>query len=158
MASEGRAPCVLPSDYHNRWVDLAEWSCKHQHGPACRYALMYALTLRRSVLADRMHIRHLSHECGRSRIDSRLRHVSRSLKILSWIACSTMWTRRLISRRRCSRTVHAARTALMSGRTGWHPGRSIAVIQTSRHSPPRSTSLQARSGRRWRYIWSRCGR
>lgn len=60
MASEGRTPCVLPSDYHKRWLELAEWSCKHQHGPASRYALMYALTLRRSVLADRAHITYLS--------------------------------------------------------------------------------------------------
>lgn len=60
MAPEGRAPCNLPNDYHKRWIELAEWSIKHQHGPASRYALMYALTLRRSVLADRTHITSLS--------------------------------------------------------------------------------------------------
>ena len=56
MASESRAPCGLPDDYLQRWYDLAEWSIKHQHGPAARYSLMFALTLRRSVLADRAHI------------------------------------------------------------------------------------------------------
>ena len=60
MATEGRAPCTLPNDYHKRWLELAEWSCKHQHGPASRYAIMYALTLRRSVLADRAHITYIS--------------------------------------------------------------------------------------------------
>ena len=61
MASDGRVPCVLPTDYHKRWLELAEWSCRHQHGPASRYAIMYALTLRRSVLADRTHITYMSH-------------------------------------------------------------------------------------------------
>ena len=60
MAPECRAPCTLPNDYHRRWIELAEWSCTHQHGPASRYAIMYALTLRRSVLADRMHITFVS--------------------------------------------------------------------------------------------------
>ena len=60
MASEGRAPCTLPTDYRKRWLDLAKWSCKHEHGPASRYAIMYALTLRRSVLADRAHITFIS--------------------------------------------------------------------------------------------------
>lgn len=60
MVPEGRAPCTLPTDYHQHWLKLAEWSCKHQHGPASRYAIMYALTLRRSALADWLHITYLS--------------------------------------------------------------------------------------------------
>ena len=60
MSSEGRAPCILPKEYHERWRELAEWSCQQQHGPTSRYAIMYALTLRRSVLADRAHITYVS--------------------------------------------------------------------------------------------------
>ena len=48
--------CVLPDDYIDRWVALAKWSLEKQHGPGARYSLMFALTLRRSALADRAHI------------------------------------------------------------------------------------------------------
>ena len=60
MASAGRTPCELPGDYQQHWRDLAEWSIKHLHGPSARYALMFALCLRRSVLADRAHITYVS--------------------------------------------------------------------------------------------------
>ncbi len=60
MTANTRTPCVLPEDYLQRWHDMAEWSIKHEHGPAARYALMFALTLRRSVLADRAHITYVS--------------------------------------------------------------------------------------------------
>ena len=59
-AAGGRIPFVLPEDYIQRWLDLAEWSVQHQHGPAARYALMFALTLRRSALADRAHVTYVS--------------------------------------------------------------------------------------------------
>ena len=60
ITTEPRAPCVLPEDYLQRWINLAEWSVKHEHGPGARYALMFALTLRRSVLADRAHLTYVS--------------------------------------------------------------------------------------------------
>ena len=54
-------PYVLPDDYIDRWVELAKWSLEKQHGPSARYSLMFALSLRRSALADKAHIRHVSH-------------------------------------------------------------------------------------------------
>ena len=75
MSTVDRAPSVLPDDYHQRWIDLAQWSCKHQHGPSSRYALMYALTLRRSVLADRAHITYVSPRVWE--VKDRLRTTSR---------------------------------------------------------------------------------
>ena len=49
-------PCVLPVGYLRAWVDFAEWACEQQHGPAARYSVMLALTLRTSLLASRRHI------------------------------------------------------------------------------------------------------
>ena len=54
-------PCVLVGDYIDRWVALAKWSLEKQHGPGARYSLMFALTLRRSALADKAHISYVSH-------------------------------------------------------------------------------------------------
>jgi len=56
----GTRPCMLPEDYCQRWEALADWSLQKQHGPAARYSLMFALTLRRSALADRAHIIYVS--------------------------------------------------------------------------------------------------
>ena len=54
-----RTPFTLPSDYFQKWLALARWSIEHEHGPCCRYALMFALGLRRSALASKDHVKHV---------------------------------------------------------------------------------------------------
>ena len=53
-----RAPSSLPEDYLRRWCDLARWAVDSRHGAAARFAIMFALTLRWSPVADRHHIRY----------------------------------------------------------------------------------------------------
>ncbi len=54
-----RAPSALPQDYLARWRELAQWALRAKHGAACRFAVMYALTLRCSASADNQHITYL---------------------------------------------------------------------------------------------------
>ena len=58
--NESSSPCLLAEDYTERWIALADWSLQKHHGPGARYAIMFALTLRRSGLADKAHISHVS--------------------------------------------------------------------------------------------------
>ena len=52
-----RTPGVfLNADYHGRWCALAAWAVDSNHGAAARFALMYALALRRSCVADGRHV------------------------------------------------------------------------------------------------------
>ena len=60
MTQASHAPCILPNDYSQSWLTLAEWSINYLHGPAARYSLMFALSLRRSVLADWNRITYVS--------------------------------------------------------------------------------------------------
>ncbi len=56
-----RTPTLLPNGYLQHWLDLARWSIAQSHGPAARYAVMFALPLRRSALACSKHVNHVSH-------------------------------------------------------------------------------------------------
>ncbi len=51
---------MLPAGYLRAWVALAEWACDQRHGPAARYSVMLALTLRTPSLASRRHIAYVS--------------------------------------------------------------------------------------------------
>jgi hypothetical protein len=41
---------TLPDNYLDNWISLARWAILNKHGPAASYALMFALSLRWSVV------------------------------------------------------------------------------------------------------------
>ena len=51
---------MFPADYHGRWLSLARYGVEFRHGAACKYSLMYALTLRRSGTAADSHVKKIS--------------------------------------------------------------------------------------------------
>ncbi len=50
---------VLPPDFLARWQAFAEWGIASAHGPACKFALMFCLTLKTARTADREHIEYV---------------------------------------------------------------------------------------------------